>query len=140
MTVASQAKLVFALAALVPLGSGLLPSCSGEAPAVYCLFENEALQGGACLTECQSRCNLEALAGCVSTTCVTDCEKANLGQSDVCLDASYTYWRCLRTSGQPQVTCHDDAAVFSVNEDTCQSQLQMMHQRCPAADAGADAG
>jgi hypothetical protein len=130
----------FALAALGLSGVAFV-SCSGEAPIIYCVFENEALQGGRCLTECESRCNLERIAGCSTDTCVTDCEKATAGRSNPCLDASYTYWRCLRTSGEPAVTCEGDVAVFSVKEGTCESQLEAMTARCPAvSDGGAEAG
>jgi hypothetical protein len=111
-------------------------SCTGEPPTIYCVFENEALQGGRCLTECESRCNLERIAGCSADTCVTDCEKAASGQTNACLDASYAYWRCLRTSGEPHVTCEGDVAVFSVQEGTCETELDTRNERCPAVSDG----
>jgi hypothetical protein len=114
-------------------------SCNGEPPTIYCVFENEALQGGRCLTECESRCNLERIAGCSSDTCVTDCDKAAASRSNACLDASYTYWRCLRTSGEPHVACDGDVAVFSVASGTCETALETMDSRCPeVVDGGRD--
>jgi hypothetical protein len=114
-------------------------SCTGEPPTIYCVFENEALQGGRCLTECESRCNLERIAGCSTDTCVTGCEKAASHRTSACLDASYTYWRCLRTSGEPHVTCEGDVPVFSVKEGTCETQLETMSEKCPPiGDGGAD--
>jgi hypothetical protein len=165
MTRASRAA-----AAILVLGALGVPgvavvNCTGEPPTIYCVFENEALQGGRCLTECESRCNLERIAGCSqrrrdggqavvdvrisfgatvelssSDTCVTDCEKAASHRANACLDASYTYWRCLRTSGEPHVTCDGDTAVFSVKEGTCETQMDAMSARCPpVSDGGADA-
>ena len=141
MRAAPKRAMSFALSALVGVGSALA-SCTGEPPTTYCVFENEALQGGRCLTECESRCNLERIAGCSSDTCVTDCDKAASTQSSACLDASYSYWRCLRTSGQPQVTCDGEVPVFSVPEHTCHDQLETMGERCLAIDGGpaADSG
>jgi hypothetical protein len=127
---------LFALALFAALGFAL-PSCTGEPPTIYCVFENEALQGGQCLTECQSRCNLEKIAGCGSMTCVADCERAAKRLSNACLDASYSYWRCLRTSGQPHVTCDGEVAVFSVPGDICRTELETKDARCPALDGGA---
>jgi len=138
--VARSGTVVLALGALPVLGGAPL-SCAAEPPTIYCVFENGALAGGRCLTECESRCNLETIAGCAPPTCVDDCDRAASHRTDACLDASYAYWRCLRTSGQPEVTCEADVPVFSVNEDTCRSQRDTMQELCPDADAGApDAG
>jgi len=115
-----------------------LSACKGAPPSIYCVFESEVLAGGGCLTECESRCNLQIGAGCASATCVGDCEARASGRSTDCLDASYSYWRCLRVSGLPQVTCRGAEPVFSVPDNVCASSREVALARCPAlTDASA---
>ncbi len=115
-------------------------SCNAVPPTIYCVFESEALSGGRCLTQCESRCNLTAAAGCGSEGCVDDCEKAEARLGSACLDARYAYWRCLRRSGQPTVTCRDGTPTLSVRGSTCESEESAMQERCPAGDGGAADG
>ncbi|HEX4335440.1 MAG TPA: hypothetical protein VH062_05970 [Polyangiaceae bacterium] len=118
------------------VGGTSLSSCKAEPPTIYCVFESGALAGGRCLTECESRCNLEIIAGCAEDTCVDDCEAMASRASNACLDASYTYWRCLRTSGQPSVTCDGATPVFTADPSTCTTEHDAMSARCPPLDAG----
>ncbi|HEX3594061.1 MAG TPA: hypothetical protein VHU80_03135 [Polyangiaceae bacterium] len=115
--------------------AGVLPSsCKATPPTIYCVFESESLAGGRCLTECESRCNLETIAGCPAPDCIEGCENGAVG-SGACLDAAYSYWRCLRLSAQPTVTCSDGTPVFTVPGETCSTEHAAMISRCPA-DAG----
>jgi hypothetical protein len=129
------------VAALLSLVGVTLSACKGVPPTIYCVFESDVLAGGRCLTECESRCNLSNIAGCAKTSCVKDCEASSARSSSACLDASYSYWRCLRLSGQPRVTCSGETPVFSVEPGTCSAEHQTLLARCPPPDAGTvDAG
>jgi hypothetical protein len=123
--------LIAALAALVaPL------SCSGTPPQAYCVFENGALGGGRCLTDCESRCALESAAGCGYARCAKDCEALFSAQSAPCLDARHSYWRCLRVSGWPAVTCDAGRASFSAPASTCAEPQRAALEKCGVAEGG----
>jgi hypothetical protein len=103
----------------------------------FCFFESGELLTGQCLTLCQSECALLAAAGCEPADCETTCDAADAKRSSSCHDASYVYWRCLRTSGGPNVTCGDVGANFSTSSSLCASDRASETTACDAPDAGA---
>lgn len=134
---ASALARALSLSLLAGLGAA---SCNAVPPTIYCVFESEVLSGGRCLTQCESRCNLITIAGCGSDTCVNDCEKAEARLGAACLDARYTYWRCLRRSAEPTVTCNDRTPTLSVRANTCESEQSAMQEQCRLGDGGARDG
>jgi len=123
--------------------------CSGgSAATTYCVFENGALQPGACLMECESRCALAARAGCGTGAsdageeppeCLTECRAAEALESSACRDADYAYWRCLRLGGGPQVTCDGRIPVFTPDAAVCVSERAARADACGSRDGGKDA-
>ena len=103
----------------------------------FCLFENGALLTGQCLTLCQSECALLASAGCEPANCEKTCDATDAKRSSSCHDASYVYWRCLRTSNGPDVTCGVVGANFSTSSSLCASERASESSACAAPDAGA---
>jgi hypothetical protein len=118
-------------------GSG----CSnGNAATTYCVFESGALFPGPCATECQSRCNLIARAGCTAPDpdCVTRCTNELNAESATCQNADYAHWRCLRLVGAPAVSCADAGAVRLVEPSTlCTTERAAMEQACGPTNADA---
>src|SRR5262249_47154096 len=89
------------------------------------------LASGRCLTECESRCALETTAGCATKTCVSDCQDGQSRTAPACLDASYTYWRCLRQGGLPHVTCLGDTPGLSPERAPCDAERAKKLTACP---------
>src|SRR5438552_3895528 len=127
------------LLAMVALGAllALSPSCTRSRQATaYCVYENNVMAGGLCLTECESRCNLEALAGCGSSTCVPSCDARAAELPHSCQEASYAYWRCQRLAGEPHVECHGHAPELATPASVCATERRSKESACSGRDAG----
>jgi hypothetical protein len=128
----SVVPLLFGLAGTLSDGCSQNPGSN-----VQCVFESGDVATGRCLTECESRCNLESAAGCAPVDCVKACEKEAAKSTNACADADYARWRCLRTAGLPRVTCGSDGeASFEVPADSCRPELATEEAACVSVDAG----
>ena len=116
----------------VVLGGG----CTNPGSNARCVFESGGVASGRCLTQCESQCSLEAVAGCAPADCVGACEKAASSLTNACADAQYTHWRCLRRAGLPRVACSGGEPSFEAPPGSCQAELGEERAVCGAVDAG----